>query len=364
LLIRNSTTGQSSHNVAMTTASNGDVSVTLDSVLTLNQGNTANRFDAMITVGNKVITYPLRVLANSANATSGSSGLACYDPASLAMLNTNDQQVNSYVTAAASYKLRLNRSPAELTTVTARATSVDTFQVSGWGDAENITLPLASSSTSSALNQSNAFPFNGASPSPTPGNGTLESNASGKVVFRWSHPRDPKDSAHLELGSVPAALGLKRLTDVVKGVPIPPNFPANANPAVLRDGSSLGACISASNCQSAADNITRGLNPDRVPNFELRTDAPFRFTVYLYDNLGRFVNQATDSVSSAKWQKLHKDPSGSATIVLSLAPVAKSGQQLGTGVYLMQATVTTASPSGSGGVSQKFKPVQFGYIRP
>ncbi len=372
--IQNKVTGQMSRAILpMVAGSDGNLNVNLDSALALKQDT--NQFNVIITLGDGSQRFhSLRVLANGAPATLDTGHLKCYSPATLTMLATSGQTEVSFPAGPSKYSLKLTRSPSEQSTVTVKASALK-GPVSS--DVETIPLPLSGVSSSSVTNQNAVLQnLNGSSTNPVSGNGTVEADIGEKILFSWVHPRDPRDTASDLVDGVPGAGTLDRLISVAHGV----NFSsaAVAVPVVIRGAvgytvinkdstqihpDSTGACIY--NCTDGNATYATSLFPaPAAPSFVLRTDAPFSFSLYIFDNLGRFVNKASGSIDAAQWQTLKPDATGTVPVVLSLVPIGKNGQLLASGVYVLKATVTSVSNSGGAAVTRKFKPKQFGYLRP
>ena len=352
LTIRSVTTGQLSTAKSSVPAADGNYNITLDSSLALQQSG-VNNFEVTITSGFTKVR-PLRIQANGPVATVDALGVSCYDPAVL-----------SATAAGVGYKVTLTHSPSELTSVTVKGTSIDISRP-GWGDAESINLASSSSPNINAFNQTiNPFPFNGTTANPRANNGTLETDQNGNVYLRCVHPRDPRDSALYEIPLGAGAVDLVRLVDVAQGVNI--SGPVT-NPIVIYRGvgyvpvrydsttiTAIGTCVY--NCNSVTNApLSPGQSP-AAPSFAFKSRIPFRFSLYVYDNLGRFVNKAVDSVKASDW--LNGTDNGS--VVISMIPVSQDGQQLGTGVYILKAAITTTSAGTT--VTSRFQK-QFGYKHP
>ncbi len=358
LRIRNTVSGQSSRAVSMITSADGNVNTVLDSVLALDSG--ANHFDVRITLNNgDTASYPFHVQADGPDAAQSAANLACYDPASLSLIDGNGQEAISYATGPTSYTFRLARSPSDLSSVTIRAASSDTSQPAGWGDFETVSLPLDSSSGAIAVNESPVpYPFNGNSQNPVRGDGVLEADPGGRLLLTWVHPRDPRDNASSALRAVAESMTLQRLADVFQGTTLAGSI---ANPVVFRAGtSSSNTCFY--NCGDEAEAATL-LNPPRAPSFAFHSGTPFRFSLYLYDQTGRFVNKAVDSVDASAWQALPRDGTGMVPVILSLVPRSQNGRQIGAGVYILRIAITTAASGSIAAATHKFTE-EFGYVAP
>jgi hypothetical protein len=379
LQIINTASGQqTSRAVSLATGLDGNMNVVLDSVLALKKTG-INTFIVKIDLPDgSSLSYPFRVQADGPSQLQSTTSIACYDPAELKMLNLNGVTPRGYDPKARSYSFRLTRSPCELSTVKINAISKDPLNGLQWGDQESVDLPLSVLSSSTlSVNQTTApYPFNGNSLNPSPNNGALETDANGEIILRWAHPRDPRDSALFDIRAFSGNVTVQRTNDVFKGGGSGRlNFPAGANPVVLRGVSPPGTSIVGGLCKyncrgdgrsdGMAEDITSVISDDDntpVPSFVVRTDLPFSFSVALYDNLGRFVNKAADSIQSEKWQSLNRDSTGGVPVVLSLVPVSRKGDQLGTGVYILRSAITIRRDDG---VSQtSIFQTKFGYRRP
>lgn len=364
--IQNTVSGQMSRAMLpMTTGIDGNLNVTLDSVLALKKDT--NHFNVIITQGDlSQKTYPFRVLATGANAVADTGHLKCYDPASLFF--NDGGQTTTFPSGSTTYSLTLKRSPSELSSVTVKAT--------GARDAETLKLPLIGTLGAIATNQDSSLSLNGSATTFVSNNQALESEAGGRILFQWVHPRDPRDTAYDLVGGIPGAATLDRMIGVAKGN----NFSTGgiSTPVVIRssvgytivtgdmtqisknadsNGTNRSSCVF--NCTNdAAWNATVPIL--NAPSFVIRTDAPFSFSLSIFDNLGRFVNKASGTVDATKWLTLKPDGTGAIPVVLSLVPVSKNGQLMASGVYILKASITTGT--GSNAVTRNFKPKQFGFL--
>lgn len=330
------------------------VSVVMDSIIGLIKG--LNELSIKITLNNgePPRTYNVNVKADGAEPGSTSKQLICYDQPKLVMLNpvTNLEDA-AYGPGRTNYLVKLSREGNDLSSIVVLGTSKDAGQSQPWGDSADIPVALLGAKAGVQTFQS-PYPVQGnvtVNPSPIPGNGVLESDANGAITLDWVHPRDSREFATYTLPGkkvplIPPFIVIERFKDVPKGSHVDV---AVANPIVIRgvvgverSGSdlvkvNLGGCLV--NCGAAIERVS---DPEKVPSFLLKTASPFRYTILIYDNLGNFVNSDTGSVSKTAWDALPKQ-GDSVAVIISYVPVAKKGQQVGTGVYIMRATITTTA---------------------
>lgn len=195
IAITNSTLGQTSVAGPMSVGADGNLSITLDSIIALAQGK--NDFSVTVTKSDGTVgNYAFTVKADGAAEAQTTKSVQCYDPPALVMLNAQGQPDAQYSLTATSYTIKLTRSPSDVGPVIVTATTKDSLQppTPGWGDLEYVTLPAAGQSGGMAVFQG-PYPFNGQSAAPAPGNGTLEAAAGGRITLSWVYPRDARDFA-------------------------------------------------------------------------------------------------------------------------------------------------------------------------
>lgn len=108
-----------------------------------------------------------------------------------------------------------------------------------------------------------------------------------------------------------------------------------------------------------------------VPTWNLVIKSPIKYSIRMFDNLGQFVSTSEGELNTSAWASLAKT-GDSAAIHLKILPVSKQGQQIGTGAYIMMATITALGDqvkTGSTGESIIVKNAKrdylkrFGYMR-
>jgi hypothetical protein len=191
--------------------------------------------------------------------------------------------------------------------------------------------------------------LNGGSLTPAAGNTILESDPNGSVTLTWTHPRDPREFAIYTLPGkkipiVDPFIEIVRVRDVTQGTVV---TGVVADPVILYGGADLvptgpsGPHIVHSGClANCKGEIVRVGDPDKVPSFIFKTASPFTYAVKIFDNLGNFVNESQGAVDAAKWQTMPRK-GDSVAVVLSVLPVAKDGALIGSGVYILRATINT-----------------------
>jgi hypothetical protein len=335
---------QISRSLNLTRNADSSISVNLDSIIALNLGT--NNFQVKIGVNDTLSrTYNFKVQADGPEAPASTSSLTCYDPPTLVMLNPQGKQDSVYAPGPVTYQVKLTRSTSDLGDATVMAVSKDSLHAQPWGDAESIRLALAGGGNV----YQGSTPLSGEVNAPAAGNNKLESDANGKVILNWVHPRDPREFATYTLPgrkvpTIQPFITVERVVDVTKGSVI--NKPIT-DPVVIFGGATLvhvtgdsskvthGGCLS--NCTGDAVAFA---DPQKNPSFVFKTASPFTYEVKVYDNLGNFVNTSKGAIDAAKWQTMPKS-GDSVTVVMSILPVASNGALIGSGVYILSASILT-----------------------
>jgi hypothetical protein len=360
---------------SIVTNPDSSMSPVMDSILALKTG--ANALTVKITMSDKdVREFKVTVQADGPVAAVSTQTLICYPMPTLTLLNPAGAVDSVYPNSATPYDVRLTRATSDLKEVLVVATSSDTGRP-GWGDQENISVPQASVAGTSTVNQRNDYPLNGAAVNATKGNNTLEAGPGGEVVFTWTHPRDLRETATFRLpgkkvGTAQGFIDVVRATDAPHGVPIPANV---TDPVVIRGGVTLvrnpaGAVLTykgeLSNPHQVADAI---LDPNHTPTFVFNTASPFSYKVNIFDHLGQFLNAREGAVDSARWEQIRGN-ADSLACAFSILPISRNGQRFATGVYILQASITTRETNRKDpGKPLRVKPTtrmftnRFGYIR-
>lgn len=352
------------------------ISLALDSIVALKQG--ANSLSVKITMSDAdVRTYPVSVQADGPLAGASTQQLTCHEQPTLALLNAQGRVDSAYPGNATQYDVRLTRSTSDLNRIVVTATSSDTSKGPAWGDVEAILLTQSAVIGATTTNRRDDYAFNGAVANPAHGNNILEAAPNGLVTLTWTHPRDPRETATFTLPGrkvdiTPGFIDMVRVTDVPKGVAI--TTPVT-DPIVIRGGVVLTrngdiAVITHKGSLNNPHGITDAvLNPNNTPTFLFKTASPFGYQVSIFDHLGQFLNSTKGKVDSLRWEQMRGN-ADSMSVAMSILPVSGNGQQFGTGVYIMKATVTTlASSRIVSGTPTKVTPVtrivvnRFGYRR-
>ncbi|MEO6098575.1 MAG: vWA domain-containing protein [Fibrobacteria bacterium] len=353
----------------------GSMSPVMDSILALKQG--ANALTVKITMSdNDVRNFNVTVQADGPAAAATTQSLVCVPMPALTMVNPAGGVDSAYPNSATDYDIRLSRGTSELKDVIVVATSSDTSQP-GWSDVENIAMPQSSVSGAITINLRNDYPLNGSVANASKGNNILDAAPGGEVVLTWTHPRDLRETATVRLpgkkvASAPGFIDVVRATDAPHGVPIPAEV---TEPVVIRGGATLirnatGAVLThkgdLSNPQKVADAI---LDPNHTPTFVFNTSSAFSYQVTIFDHLGQFLNSRKGAVDSARWEQMRGN-ADSLACAFSILPISRDGQRFGTGVYILQASITTKmTDRKDSGKPLRVKPVtkiftnRFGYIR-
>jgi hypothetical protein len=364
-----------SKSTSILTNPDSSMSPVMDSILALKPG--ANALTVKITLSNNdVRNFNVTVQADGPAAAATTQNLVCYPMPALTLLNPAGGVDSVYPNSITAYDVRLTRATSDLKEVIVVATSSDTGRP-GWGDRENISVPQASAAGTATVNQRNGYPLNGAASDAIKGNNTLEAGAGGEVVLTWTHPRDMRETAAFRLpgkkvGTAPGFIDVTRATDAPHGVPIPANV---TDPVVIRGGAILvrdatGAALThrgdLSNPHKVPDDI---LDPDHTPTFVFNTASPFSYKVNIFDHLGQFLNTRAGAVDSERWEQIRGN-ADSLACAFSILPISGNGQRFATGVYILQATITTMEANRKDpGKPLRVKPTariftnRFGYIR-
>jgi hypothetical protein len=349
LITNNSfTPPQVSRSIAITRNQvDSSVNVNLDSIIALKQGENLINVKIIMDSATPPKSYDVKVKADGALAGATTKDLICYDPPKLVMLRNNLED-SVYPNGLSNYLVRLTRSNNDLSGVVVGAVSKDSTQKQPWGDAENIALSL-NGTVNGVTTYQNPYTVNGSITNPTANNGVLESDANGKLILTWVHPRDTREFAVYELSGkkVPVVnpfIIVERVLDVPKGVIIPVPI---SNPVVIWGDVTLvrvskdSVNITKGKCLSGCGGVGKDFaDPKKTPSFVFKTAAPFSYTVWVYDNLGNFVNTSEGTVSAVDWNTLQKK-GDSVTVAMSILPISKNGQQLGTGVYILRAAINS-----------------------
>jgi hypothetical protein len=365
---------QISRSISLARNADSSMSVSLDSILALKQG--LNDIQVKIALNDTAIrTYAIKVQADGPAAPASTSSLACFDPPTLVMLNPQGKVDTVYGSGTTDYQIRLTRSESDLSSVTVTSVSKDSTRPQPWGDAETTVLNRSGGGSVYQGQQ----PLNGGSLTPAAGNAILESDPNGSVTLTWTHPRDPREFAVYTLPGkkipvVDPFIEVVRVRDVTQGAVI---TGVVADPVILYGGADLvptgpaGPHIVHSGCLAncTAETVRIG-DPDKLPSFIFKTASPFTYDVKIFDNLGNFVNQSGGAVDAAKWQTMPRK-GDSVAVVLSVLPVAKDGALIGSGVYILRATINTqASKSKNSSGEETMVPAgtkallnRFGYVR-
>lgn len=366
---------QDSRSVNLARGADSSISVALDSILGLKQGLNDLRIKIVM---NDTLTrsYAVKVQADGPAAAASTSSLTCYDPPALSLVNAQGKPDSVYPSGSTDYQVRLTRASDDLANAVVTAISKDSTQVQPWGDAES--LKLNPSGAAGTVLQG-PITLNGNATGPAAGNGTLESTPNGKVILNWVHPRDPREFATYELPgtkvpTVTPFIQVERVHDVAKGSDIDKPI---ADPVVIFGGATLtraagdsagithGGCIY--NCTGdAALFAERGNNP----GFIFKTASPFSYVVKIYDHLGNFVNTSAGTVDAVKWQAMPKK-GDSVAVIMNILPVARNGNLIGTGVYILRATINSQAADSRDAQGKEIKVAadsksfvnRFGYLR-
>jgi hypothetical protein len=335
-----------SRSISITVNPDSSMSPVMDSILALKLGT--NALTVKITMSDlDVRSFNVTVQADGPAAPATTQNLVCFPMPALTLLNPAGAVDSLYPNSTTPYDVRLTRATSDLKEVIVVATSTDTSRP-GWSDQENIPAPQLSATGTSTVNQRNDYPLNGAAVNAAKGNNTLEAAPGGEVVFTWTHPRDQRETATFRLAgkkvaTAPGFIDVVRVTDAPHGVPIPAGV---TDPVVIRGGAILirnagGAELTdkgdLSNPHNVPDDI---LDPDHTPTFIFNTASAFSYQVRIFDHLGQFLNSRKGEVDSVLWEQMRGN-ADSLACAFSILPISRDGQRFGTGVYILQATITT-----------------------
>ncbi|HKP98262.1 MAG TPA: vWA domain-containing protein [Fibrobacteria bacterium] len=336
---------QISRSVNLVRNADSSMSLALDSIIALRQGS--NDLQVKIAMNDTLTrTYAVKVQADGPLAPASTSDLTCYDPPVLTLLNAQGKEDTAYGPGTVPYQIKLIRSTNDLGNVLVTLASKDSTRSPVWGDSESTVLPLVVGGENT---YQGALSLNGGSTAPVENNGTLESDANGKVILKWVHPRDAREFATYVLPGrrvpvIESFIEVERVRDVTRGPGVDGYV---KDPVVIYGDAKIdrtdpdaprityGGCLA--NC--SGDAIRAG-DPANVPSFVFKTASPFSYSLKLYDNLGAFLNESEGTIDAAKWQSLPRQKD-SVAVVLGVVPVAKNGAKLGIGVYFMRAIITS-----------------------
>ncbi|MDB5105107.1 MAG: von Willebrand factor type domain [Fibrobacteres bacterium] len=343
---------QVSKSTTVTGNPDGSVGMQLDSIIALKEGPNQIEIN-LVREDNTTITYAFTMNVAGSEISSSAGNYSCWDMPTLAAIDKKTGLVAEiYRPDNNTYQLKLTRSPSDLRDVNVAGGSAN-------NDKENI--PLSNLNMNLGFpTQTGDFTYNPAKSSPTLNNGVLEVDNHGDLTFTWSHPRDARETVTYILPGriVPILSGdptLKIREPFTKGVTFDPL--KITNPVLITD--SKNKCIV--NCTGTEDFHTGG----GVPTWDLTIKSPIRYSIKIFDNLGQFVSLSDGQMDAAAWTAISKS-GDSATIQLKILPVSSDGQQLGTGAYLMMATITALGDEvkkGSNGESIIVRNAKRDYLR-
>ena len=369
---------QTSVSVKMSaTPVNGDIHVTLDSILALKQG--ANAITVQVDPGSATgKSYSFQVQADGPEAAQSAAGLACFEQPTLAMLNPAGRMDSAYAAGPAAYDVLLTRSPSELSNVTVTAITSDSTKDKSWGDAEAILMPVTALNAGAVTSRRYGLPTHGSAVHPVANNGVLEGSSSGKMVLTWTHPRDPREAATFLLPSariptVPGFIEVERVMAVSRGAEIQGRI---ADPVVILGGVTLNrigtdsAVVASRGClYNCVGEAMRAADPARTPSFIFKTASPFGFTLHVYDNLGHILLKASGAVKASDWESMPRI-GDSVAVAMSIIPRTSDGRPAATGAYILRATISTTDleRAGANGPSRVTASNRtfintFGYVR-
>ncbi len=142
-----------------------------------------------------------------------------------------------------------------------------------------------------------------------------------------------------------------------------------------------GACLNCTNPQIQSvlpTNLKSGLVVDATvgPTWRVNTKYPFSYSIKIFDNLGTFVNKADGEINAAQFAQIRAmapNPNDSIPVYLTFLPIARDGNAIGTGAYIMKGTISVREQpgqiTGSQGEVLSIKPKsknivsRFGFIR-
>ncbi len=351
---------QTSKSTGVVANPDGSAGMKLDSIIALKLG--ANNIEIKMTrEDNTNVTYAFTM--NVAGDEIGSSGgtYSCWDmPTLVAIDPKTNLPAEIYRPDANTLNLKLTRSPSDLKDVNVDAVSANK-------DEENIGLSNINNSLGFPT-QTGPFTYNPAKSNPGLNNGVLEVDGKGDLTFTWTHPRDSRETVTYILPGrvIPILDGNVTFSikePVTKGRTFDPNTIKATDPVVVTDGKNK--CLV--NCKGTENFHTT----NSVPTWDLVVKSPIKYSIRLFDNLGQFVSESDGTMDAATWAAISKT-GDSAAIQIKILPISHEGQQLGTGAYLMMATITALGDQvtkGSTGESIIVKNAKreylkrFGYVR-
>lgn len=324
--VSNSAMSQSSRSVDMVANPDGSLGLVLDSIIGLKAG--ANPISIQVTRDdNTVTTWNFGLNVALPEIAASTPNHSCYELPKISVVDASGDSVEVYGPDQTKQTVQLSRSPSELRGVNVGVTSET-------GDKETVPLKDPSYVTGLPIHKDD-MKFNGKDPSPTPNNGTVEVGNTQNVTLTWTHPRDPRETTtYVLLGKkVPVVLATVDIVGPkapVRGVDIQ-NPPRGGDPVVVLDKN--GRCQL--NCTGTEAIVMDKKNQEGIPTWTATIRSPVRITLWIFDNLGQYVNESRHEFTGLQWDALPKD-GDSATVTLHVLPFARTGQNLGTGAYLMK----------------------------
>lgn len=368
---------QTSVSVKLSRNPDSSVNVTLDSILALDKG--MNELRIRIAVNDTALReHVIRIKADGPEASASAGALTCFDLPRLSLLSSAGYEDSVYGYGRSDFKVKLTRYSTDLSTVQVAAGAEGCARDPAWSDAESYPLALEPASVWTALYRGPAT-MSGGGPSHAAGNGVLEGVGGGKIHLTWVHPRDNREHAAYQLPSwspstVQPFVLVQRVKDVSGGLA---NDRPVADPIVILGGAEIlgkGAepvTVKSRGCLYNCGLANSGAaDPSRTPSFVFKTPAPFSFKVSVYDHLGQFVNSSSGAVDAAEWAAMPRIRD-SVAVVMSFLPVTRDGKPLGTGAYILRATLSMQAGEFPDGRGETVKVAagsstlinRFGYLR-
>jgi hypothetical protein len=351
---------QTSKSTGVVANPDGSAGMKLDSIIALKLGNNSIEIN-LVREDNTTTNYSFTMNVAGDEIGSSSGTYTCWDmPTLVAIDPKTNLPAEIYRPDANTLNLKLTRSPSELSNVSVDGTTANK-------DEETIGLTGINNSLGFPT-QTGPFTYNPAKSSPGLNNNVMEVDGKGDMTFTWTHPRDERESVTYILPGrvVPILNGdvtLKIKDPVTTGTTFDPGTLIGKDPVVVTDGKDK--CIV--NCSGTeVFHTSNGL-----PTWTLTVKSPIKYSIRLFDNLGQFVSTSEGEMDAAAWAAISKT-GDSAVVNLKIMPISSEGQQLGTGAYLMMATITALGDQvtkGSTGESIIVKNAKrdylkrFGYVR-
>jgi hypothetical protein len=142
------------------------------------------------------------------------------------------------------------------------------------------------------------------------------------------------------------------------------------NPFALVGDAAPGGAQVCLNCAPGTESWFTPGHP--LPEWVIRSKYAVDFAFTIFDHLGNFVSKTEGRITEAMLQKIPQDADGFRNLRFRWVPVARNGESVGTGAYILKGQVLnreSESQRGFQGEDQTVRAAQaqvfakFGYLR-